>query len=309
MTSLAILTPDPADASFETVWPGVLARLRDALARDGFDAVPTPWTAHADSADGLRGHALVLPLLAWGYHAEPARWLRACATWAQAGLPMANPPSVLAWNSDKHYLARLAARGIAIPPTTWTRDPTQADVDAAFESTGATRLIVKPTVSAGAWKTQRLARGDRLVDAPRGEAMIQPYLSAIEHEGETSLLFFGGVLSHVVNKRPVAGDFRIQSQFGGRYRLLDAAPDGALDLATRTLAEIDEPLLYARVDVVPDDSGEWMLMEVELIEPDFYLGVDPRHGAGFASAVRAWLGSARTRPAGVAGASAADWGG
>jgi glutathione synthase/RimK-type ligase-like ATP-grasp enzyme len=211
---------------------------------------------------------------------------------------LANPPSVLAWNSDKRYLARLAERGVAIPPTTWTTAPTQADVDALFDATGATALIVKPTVSAGAWKTLRLARGDALVDPPRGDAMIQPYLASIEREGETSLLFFGGQLSHVVNKRPVAGDFRIQVQYGGTYRLLDAPPSGALELAMRTLEAIDDPLLYARIDVVPDDEGRWLLMEVELIEPDFYLGVDPRRGEGFASAVRTWLArGASTRAA------------
>jgi hypothetical protein len=31
-------------------------------------------------------------------------------------------------------------------------------------------------------------------------------------------------------------------------------------------------------------------MELELIEPDFYLSCDPRAGAGFAEAVRARLG-------------------
>src|SRR3546814_15264721 len=73
------------------------------------------------------------------------------------------------------------------------------------------------SVSGGAWKTRRLRRGDALDGTPDGGAMIQPYLPSIETEGETSLLFFGGRLSHVVNKRPVAGDFRIQVQFGGLY--------------------------------------------------------------------------------------------
>lgn len=293
MPTLAILTPDPSDASFASVWPGVLARLRAALDAAGLDARPTPWTAHVESADGLRDADLVLPLLAWGYHTDHARWLRACRTWQEAGLPVANPAAVLAWNSDKRYLARLAARGIAIPPTTWTDAVTQAQVDALFEATAAAQLIVKPTVSAGAWKTRRLRRGELLGDVPGGAAMIQPYLDTIERDGETSMLFFGGRLSHVVNKRPVPGEFRIQVQFGGTYTRLDAPPVGALDLATRTLAAIDEPLLYARIDAVPDEAGRWMLMEVELIEPDFYLGEDPRGGGGFAEAVRAWLAAGR----------------
>lgn len=105
--------------------------------------------------------------------------------------------------------------------------------------------------------------------------LIQPYLPTIESEGETSLLYFGGRLSHVVNKRPVHGDFRVQEEFGGLYTLLASPPAGAAALAEQVLDAVDEPLLYARIDMVPDTDGRWLLMEAELIEPDFYLGVDP----------------------------------
>ena len=89
MTRVAILTPDPGDASHPALWPKVLARLQDALDEVGIETVPTPWTAHVDDAAGLQGFACVLPLLAWGYHFDHARWLRACASWRDAGLAMA----------------------------------------------------------------------------------------------------------------------------------------------------------------------------------------------------------------------------
>lgn len=292
MTEVAILTPDPAETAFIDLWPGVLQRLRAALADAGITATPTPWTAHADDASGLRKFALVLPLIAWGYHTRHARWLRACATWEQAGVRLANPARVLAWNSDKRYLQRLEQRGIAIPATTWTDRVTREQLDAVFAATGAAQLIVKPTVSGGAWKTLRLGRGEAFDQAPEGAAMIQPYLPTIESAGETSMLFFGGRLSHVVNKRPVAGEFRIQVQYGGVYQPLTEAPPAALALAVQTLAAIDEPLLYARIDAVPDAHGRWLLMEAELIEPDFYLAADPRQGALFSNAVRERLAAA-----------------
>lgn len=179
------------------------------MARRAAEAVRSPgpagltvrssaWTAHVEDASGLNGYPLVLPLIAWGYHRDHGRWMQACETWARAGVRMLNPPSVLAWNLDKSYLGRLADQGVAIPDTVWIDNPEQADVDAAFDRFGTDRLVVKPRVSGGAWKTLRLSRGDRLVDAPAGPAMIQPYLPTIESEGETSLLFFGGKLSHVV---------------------------------------------------------------------------------------------------------------
>lgn len=286
---VAILTPDPADETYAGSWPDVLERLSAALATAGVTATPTPWTAHVDDCAQLMEFPLVLPLLVWGYHLDHARWLRACRAWQHAGVAIANPAEVLASNSDKHYLDVLAQRGIAIPPTTWTERVTREQIDAMFEATGAAQLIVKPTVSGGAWQTQRLRRGDALIDTPDGAAMIQPYLPTIETEGETSLLFFGGRLSHAVNKRPVPGDFRIQVQYGGLYTAVPDPPAGALALAGQTLAAIGTPLLYARIDVVPDADGRWLLMEAELIEPDFYLGQDPHAGAGFARAVQARL--------------------
>ncbi len=286
MTRVAILTPDPAEVAYPDLWPKVLARLQRALDGAGIDAVPTPWTAHMDHASGLRDYACVLPLLVWGYHHDAARWQRACATWAREGIALANPAKVLAWNTDKRYLRALAAHGVAIPATTFTDALSQDAVERVFAETGADELIVKPAVSGGAWKTRRLRRGEviGLVDDAM-PMLLQPYLPTIETAGETSLLYFGGRLSHAVNKRPVAGEFRIQEEFGGQYALVPEPPAGALALAEQVLAAVGEPLLYARIDMVPDADGRWLLMEAELIEPDFYLGVDPAQGAGFARAL------------------------
>jgi glutathione synthase/RimK-type ligase-like ATP-grasp enzyme len=289
MTRIAVLTPDPADPSYAGQWPGVLERLSRALALAGIEATPTPWTDHVEDASGLAGYPLVLPLIVWGYHRDHERWMRACETWAGAGVPLMNPAAVLAWNSDKAYLDKLADRGVAIPETLWIEGVAQADVDAAFDRLKTETVIVKPRVSGGAWKTLRLTRGERLDGAPEGPAMIQPYLPAIESEGETSLLFFGGRLSHAVEKRPVAGEFRIQVQFGGQYTTVAEPPAAALALAEATLAAIDEDLLYARIDMARAPDGGWRLMEAELIEPDFYLGNAPDGGRTFAEAVRTRL--------------------
>ena len=285
MTQIAVLTPDANDPSYAGQWPGVLARLAECLAREGLEAVGTPWTDHVETAQALLDYPLVLPVVAWGYHRDHARWMQGCETWTDAGIAMANPASVLGWNSDKSYLRRLSDTGVPIAPTLWTQGVTDAQAEAAFDAFKSDQIIVKPTVSGGAWKTLRLSRGEALTDAPKGAAMIQPYLPTIETEGETSLLFFGGRFSHAVNKRPVPGEFRIQVQFGGLYETVEP-PVGARALADQVLAAIDEPLLYARIDMAQDRAGDWLLMEAELIEPDLYLANDPAKGAGFAQAVR-----------------------
>ena len=251
-------------------------------------AMPTAWTDHVEDASGLMGFPLVLGVLTWGYYERHGRWLSATRLWDAAGVRIANPASVLGWNSDKSYLRRLQASGVAIPATRWSNGVTQDEVEAAFDGFGTDTLIVKPTVSGGAWKTTKLSRGQTLTDAPAGAAMIQPYLPELVADGELSLLFFGGQLSHAVMKRAAPGDFRIQVQYGGRYSHVPEPPAEALDLAERVLAAIEEPLLYARIDMVRGAAG-WLLMEAELIEPDFYLSEAPDRGLRFAEAVRTRL--------------------
>lgn len=288
MPRVVILTPALDHDDHPLLWRRVLGRLQTALANVDIDVVTAPWTGDGGGSADLREADCVLPLLAWGYHRDHARWLEACARWQQSGVAMANPSAVLAWNSDKAYLAELQARGIAIPATVFTDTVSQDDVDRMFDETGADALIIKPAVSGGAWKTQRLQRGDQFEPVAGVSMLLQPYLPTIETLGETSLLYFGGRFSHAVNKRPISGDFRIQEEFGGMYAQVTPG-SGAFALAEQVLAGVGEPLLYARIDMVPDAEGRWLLMEAELIEPDFYLGVDPAGGDRFASALNDWI--------------------
>lgn len=291
MSSIAVLTPAAADPAYKSHWPRVLERLSAALALEEITAVPTAWTDHIEDASALTGFPLVLGVLTWGYYERHADWLRATRLWGEAGVRIANPAPVLGWNSDKAYLKRLEASGVAIPPTMWTDAVTQDQVEAAFDRFGTDTVIVKPTVSGGAWKTSRLSRGQPLIDAPDGAAMIQPFLPALVDRGELSLLFFGGRFSHAVLKRARAGDFRIQVQYGGHYETVLQPPAEAVALAEQVLAAIEERLLYARIDMV-ETPGGWVLMEAELIEPDFYLSESPDQGRLFAEAVRVRLAEA-----------------
>ncbi len=290
MTRIAILTPTADDPAYKSHWPIVLERLAKALKTAEVDLVPVAWTDHVTDASGLTDFPLVLGVLTWGYYERHPEWLAATRLWGEAGVRVANPASVLNWNSDKSYLRRLESAGIPIPPTAWSDGVTQDEVDAAFDRFGTDTLVIKPTVSGGAWKTVKISRGEPLTDAPDGAAMIQPFLPELVANGELSLLFFGGRFSHAVMKRAKAGDFRVQVQHGGDYVYVPEPPAGALALAEQVLAAIEEPLLYARIDMVESGSN-WILMEAELIEPDFYLLQAPDGGRMFAEAVRTRLAS------------------
>jgi len=282
LSRIAILTPNPQDEGFHTRWREVFAAHAATLASCGGDIEGVAWT---DEGVDLRAFDLVLPLTAWGYHREPERWVERTRAWDRDGVNVLNPASVQRWNADKGYLGRLAERGAPVIPTVYgDRITPQAMADAAA-AFGVERLVAKPRVSASAWRTLRWSPGDPVDKGPDGPALIQPYLPSIEGEGETSLFYFDGVYSHTVGKVAKPGDFRVQPEWGGVISAVEPAADQRA-AAEAILAAVEEPLLYARIDLVRDLDGRPALIELELIEPDLYLTYDPAGGAGFARAVR-----------------------
>ena len=273
--ALCILTPDPG---YEEDVTGIVAEYR-ALFGDSL-ALRT-WNDPGD----LSGFRLILPLLAWGYQREAARWYRALDEWEAEALPFANSIAILRWNTDKDYLLDLEERGIAIVPTVETHDLCAQDLADARTRFGCETLVVKPSISGGADGTYRLGPGDAIpFDVLEREMLIQPLMPAIATEGEYSLFTFDGVFSHAILKTPAAGDFRVQDQFGGQEQTVDA-PAAASALAEATLAALPDLPLYARVDMVRDEAGGFCLMEVELIEPSLFLDHASDGGAAFAASV------------------------
>ena len=82
----------------------------------------------------------------------------------------------------------------------------------------------------------------------RGDVMIQQLVPEIRTHGEISLMFFGGVFSHAVSKRPQAGEFRVQERLGGRSRAPTAAARWSITRASCS-RRARRARLYARVDV------------------------------------------------------------
>jgi glutathione synthase/RimK-type ligase-like ATP-grasp enzyme len=276
---VCILTPDPASDGYRTRWRDVLERNAAPLRKAGLEVEARDWANAAD----LARFDLVMPLLVWGYPFAPRQWAEAVDRWEAEGVRLRNPAPVLRWNSDKIYLERLAGRGAPVVPTRHCTRLSEAVLEAAARAFGTERLVAKPQVSSTAWQTIRWSPGAPLEGGPEGAAMVQPYLPEIERSGEVSMIFFGGAFSHAVAKRPQPGDFRVQPEFDGIISGHRPDPDEQR-AAERILAAVEEPLLYARVDLVRGLDGTPQLIELELIEPDLYLGYEEDAGSRFASA-------------------------
>ena len=231
-------------------------------------------------ADAIAGdYAAVLPLLCWDYWEQRDAFLATLERSAERTRVL-NAPGLLRWNTDKAYLAELGAKGAPIIETVIAERVSEGVVREAFETLGAERLVIKPQIGAGAWRQVSVRKGEALPEAsemPPGRAMIQPFLKAVETEGEISMLYFGGRFSHALRKTPKAGDYRIQSLYGGRE--VEFAPDaGMIGLAADVLAMMDEAPLYARVDLLRGNDGAWRLIEVEMVEPYLYFGLSAGEG-------------------------------
>ncbi|MDI7776184.1 hypothetical protein [Asticcacaulis sp. EMRT-3] len=292
---LLILTPNPDHPSHHGRWPYVLDAYREALAGLDLEIHDQPW-----SDPVAEGYDLILPLVVWGYHNAPDQFRAVMAGFEARHLRVFNPPEIVSWNVDKHYLHDLAQAGVRIVPTLFVDQLNDAEVARARADFGQTALVLKPQISAGAKNTliwqgdllPRLGEGDHDVVAgaiaalpPDGPAMIQPYMPAIASEGEWSLIFFAGEFSHAVLKTPKSGDFRSQPDYDANLRALEPPPE-AMALAMQALDFIGpDRLLYARVDMVRAEDGGFCLMELELIEPDLYLAYDLEASMRFKDAV------------------------
>jgi glutathione synthase/RimK-type ligase-like ATP-grasp enzyme len=275
---IAVLIPDP---DYPEPWRWAYDVEADALAAAGAEVVPVVWTKPGD----LSGFELILPLVAWGYHYDYERWLAFLGHAEAARLPLINPPALLRWNGDKSYLAELAGAGVPTVPTMAVEQCCDEDIEEARRWFEAEWLVIKPPVSASATGTFRIGPNDSLPAEARGCAMIiQPLIDEIATAGEFSLMLFGGEFSHAVVKRPKSGDFRVQEHLGGTT-VPSPPPPGGIALARAALAAAPTRATYARVDMVPNASGELMIMELELIEPALFLDAAPDGGAAFAGSI------------------------
>ncbi|MEO8618122.1 MAG: hypothetical protein ABI412_02040 [Sphingomicrobium sp.] len=271
-----VLVPDPG---FGEAWDWAYNVEAAALERGGIAPIARPWTeAGAFDAD------IVLPLVAWGYHADPSRWHALLDRLEFDGATVANPVSALRWNSDKKYLIELERNGVATIPTRFVEALDAAAIADAQRDLGAD-LVIKPPVSAAADGIYRIGADDDIPASALGQpTMIQPFLPSVMNEGEYSILMFDGKFSHAVVKRPKSGDYRVQPHLGGQEQPC-TPPDGAIALAEAALAVAPEPVAYARVDMVRGSDGALKVIELELIEPSLWLEHAPDGGASFVAAI------------------------
>jgi glutathione synthase/RimK-type ligase-like ATP-grasp enzyme len=262
-----------------------------ALREKGVATEVVSWDEDRDWA----AYELVVVRTPWDYFDRVTEFLDWAAE-VERVTTLVNPVDVLRWNSHKGYLAELTAKGVPTVPTRLVPGDS-VDVADQVREVPWEEIVVKPAVDGGArhaWRGMRddpaLSRvAERLTD--QGDIVVQPFVPAIV-DGERSLVFLGGRLSHAVRKVPQPGDYRSQRHLGGSEA--DHQADSAeLQVALAAMAAAPGRLTYARVDLV-DWEGAPVLIELEVIEPDLFLRGVPERVERFAEAVREELATARS---------------
>jgi glutathione synthase/RimK-type ligase-like ATP-grasp enzyme len=265
--------------------------LQEALKRRGLTSVRLDWSD--PEVDWSQFRAVVFRTT-WDYFEridEFTAWLKE----VEQKTRVINDPSIIWWNLDKHYLHDLEQRGVPVVESIFIEKGDPLNLRERLESAGWDEGVIKPCISGSAWNTFRV----NLENVSEVEATIdpllkhysfilQPFLRQIVETGEDTLMVIGGKETHAVRKVAKPGDFRVQDDHGGTVH--DHHPSAEqVALAEKAIAACSPSPAYGRVDMVRNNDGEWVVMELELIEPELWLRHHPPAADHFAEALKAQL--------------------
>jgi glutathione synthase/RimK-type ligase-like ATP-grasp enzyme len=263
--------------------------LMTALGNRGVDAVHAVWD---DPATDWPSFALVVVRSTWDYPERRDEFLERLARARR----LLNPLPILRWNTDKRYLNDLAVAGLPVVPTRFLEPADEFEPpDGAF--------VVKPAVSCGAKNSAQYRPGDeraardhvRRLQSEGRTVMVQPYLSAVEQQGEVALMFIGGRYSHSIRRGALLkhpGLVHKGEMVPQNVEPYEAACEER-ELADKVMARVPggpSDLLYGRVDLIPGTGGNPVILEVELTEPSLFLSFSPDAAERLAEAIVAALG-------------------
>lgn len=261
--------------------------VHEPLKELGWEIVNVPWD---QTVDWNRFDVVVIRS-PWDYQDRPAQFLEVLAQIESSTARLVNNLDIVKWNINKNYLFELEKKGVELVPTVKKSSLKASDVPEFFAHLKTDEIVIKPIVGANADDTFRIKEGSHgdlqgIVDLFQNrECMVQPFMANIVEEGEFSLMYFGGQLSHSILKTVGENDFRVQEEHGGGVLVVDHEDPQLISTANKVMAALDFTPLYARVDLVRTRENRFALMELELIEPCLYFRFGPHSPQVFAKCI------------------------
>jgi glutathione synthase/RimK-type ligase-like ATP-grasp enzyme len=286
--TIALVTAEAARDLDEDLPP-----LESALRNAGAEVVIAEW----DRPHDWSRFDIALLRSTWDYPQRLAEFF----DWAgevSRKTKLLNPLQVVKWSSDKHYLAELVRDGV---PTVLTKfiEPGESApwrIGELLDEPDVDEFVVKPAIGAGSRDAQRFGpeekedaaeHAQRMLNEKRS-VMVQPYLSRVDEYGETALIYFEGKFSHAIRKGPLLKRKEgPTTELFAKESITARVPDAAeLRVGARAMQAMPfETPLYARVDLIRDEKGEPVVLELEMIEPSLFFPFAGGSAERFAGAV------------------------
>ncbi|MEP0265048.1 hypothetical protein [Dokdonia sp.] len=279
------ITPDIATILYER------SLLQDALERRGYKVACTYWDD--SNYDWSQTKAIIFRTI-WDYferYDEFSVWLDTVKDQTK----LINPEALIRWNVDKHYLADLEAKGIAIVPTAYVDTGVYRSIDTVCKEKGWTDVVIKPAIAGTAFHTHKVMEVKRdsfetlfkkLVS--ERDMLVQPFQETITSLGEASLMILNGKYTHSILKKAKTGDYRVQGNFGGTVHDYTPTPE-EIAFAEKVFSTCDPMPAYGRADIIWDTDGAILLGELEIIEPELWIRNCPEAAEDFADGVIEYL--------------------
>jgi glutathione synthase/RimK-type ligase-like ATP-grasp enzyme len=260
----------------------------NAMADLGWRVDCVPWR---DPSTDWNDYDAVYICTPWDYPEDPELFMQVLETIDASSAVLINSLPLARWTLAKTYLRDLAERGGNVVPSLWFDDFDAGQIPGWFDALDSDRIVIKPSVGANAQDTFVLTTtvseelAGQLRQTFTGRAFfVQPFMVNVQAEGEYSLFFFDGEFSHAILKTPAQGDFRSQEEHGADIRSIKATAE-LVAAAEQILTLVTPSPTYVRVDLVRDNTDNYLLMELELIEPSLYLRTDEASAIRFARAI------------------------
>ena len=260
----------------------------------GWECDFIPWDSNSINWDDFDA---VIIRSTWDYQLKEKQFFKTLQSIEASTAILHNSLDTVKWNINKRYLLELEREDVSIIPTRLYDSFDFEIISQLFSFFNEDKLIIKPCVSANADDTfildQSIIGSLRPVlenTFSQKDFLVQPFIKNIKSEGEYSLIYFGGRLSHVLLKTPKNGDFRVQEEHGGILKAIKKPESSLIEFGNKVMETVPYQCLYSRVDVVRG-SNNYLLMEVELIEPSLYFNMDSKSPQMFAEVFNNWHGS------------------
>lgn len=248
--------------------------LKQELIKNNFNASIVAW----DEENEYSKYDLAIIRSIWGYEEDIGMFEKFLDTLTKNNVKILNSVSIMKNNYYKEKQFELLDK-YDIPHIKTVFVPENSkDIASLVKENMENEMIIKPSISASGKNTYLLnSTSKRKNTISLGEVnsrfkeinkttslMLQPFIKEID-DGEISLIYIDGKFSHAIKRFP-----SIFNDTKGVSYLADV-PKKLLDLGNKVL-EIKEyqGALYERIDVVKI-KNEYIVMELELVEPDFFI--------------------------------------